>query len=197
MRLSILDHGHSWVQKLIISFMKLIMGGQAPAPVLVMSYRRNFFGKAMAKWCHSSMRNLKHWDKQDAEIIATFVSIKNQCQYCIADHSAVVEKATKSEKIVQQILTNVLSAPINSKLKIVLPFIEKLTLTPDNLTTDDMLSLLNRGVKMEAIEEAINICGVFCTMNRLADSFDFELGKNLKRTGSFLYNFGYASASIP
>lgn len=42
-------------------------------------------------------------------------------------------------------------------------------------------------------------CFIFCTINRLANTFDFELAneKSLNRVGFVLYNLGYGIGSLP
>jgi hypothetical protein len=55
------------------------------------------------------------------------------------------------------------------------------------------------GVTKQGIEEAIYICFIFSTINRLADAFDFELAneKSLNRVGFVLYNMGYGIGVLP
>jgi len=80
MRLSILDHGHRPLQKLQIAMIRL-MAGRAPGPVLMMSYRRDLFGKHLAECFEEALRKASSWSVFEVELMAAFVSKLNQCLY--------------------------------------------------------------------------------------------------------------------
>ena len=80
MRLHILSHGHSWLQKMQLSVLRLF-AGRALEPVLMMSYRRNFFGKHWARCLQEGLRNAREWSVGEVEIFAAFVSSLNRCHY--------------------------------------------------------------------------------------------------------------------
>jgi hypothetical protein len=80
MRLSVLDHGHRPLQKLKIKLMRLIIG-RAPPPVLMMSYRRDLFGKHFSECTEEAMREATEWTIFELEIFAAFVSRQNQCLF--------------------------------------------------------------------------------------------------------------------
>jgi alkylhydroperoxidase family enzyme len=56
-----------------------------------------------------------------------------------------------------------------------LAFIEKLTLTPDALSSADIGPLRRAGLSDAAIEDAIHVCTLFSVYDRLADSFEFHI----------------------
>jgi hypothetical protein len=80
MRLSILDHGHRPLQKLQIAIIRLI-AGRAPGPLLMMSYRRDLFGKHLSASFEDAMRKASAWSVFELEVMAAFVSKLNQCVY--------------------------------------------------------------------------------------------------------------------
>lgn len=79
------------------------------------------------------------------------------------------------------------------RVRAALEYLEKLTLSPDSLTTTDIKALHNAGVIDEAIEEIAYVCFLFTVMVRLADVLDFDIptGKQTKATGKFLFKNGY------
>ena len=81
MRLQILETGHRPFQKVILSFIRAVSGGHVPGPVLVMSYRRELFGKYMAACFQEGMRGGKEWSLGEVELFAAFVSRLNECKY--------------------------------------------------------------------------------------------------------------------
>ena len=56
-------------------------------------------------------------------------------------------------------------------LRATLGFLEKLTLRPDALSTQDAEAVLAAGVREEALVDAIHIAALFNMIVRLADSF--------------------------
>ena len=80
MRLPILSHGHRRLQKMQLSVLRLF-AGRALEPVLMMSYRRNFFGKHWARCLQEGLRNAREWSVGEVEIFAAFVSSLNRCHY--------------------------------------------------------------------------------------------------------------------
>lgn len=91
------------------------------------------------------------------------------------------------------------AAPIDERLRAMLGFLEKLTLTPEQVSAQDVAVLRNAGLTDRAIREAIYVCFLFSVMDRLADAFDYTIpsAKSTGRAARFLYRMGYAGASVP
>jgi alkylhydroperoxidase family enzyme len=91
------------------------------------------------------------------------------------------------------------TAPVTERLRNALGFLEKVTLTPGDVTADDVAALQLAGLNGQAIEEALYVCFLFNVMDRLADAFDFHLptAEGFRRNGRVLYTLGYGIASIP
>lgn len=82
MRLQILENGHRFFQKLILSLIKFSSEGKkVPGPILVMSYRRELFGKHVAPCFQEAMREGKEWSIGEVELFAAYVSSLNQCVF--------------------------------------------------------------------------------------------------------------------
>ncbi len=81
MRLDILDNGHTPGQKAVLAQIRANSNGRAPGPVLVMSYRRDLFGKYIAECFQEAMRESTEWSVGEVELFAAFVSNLNQCRY--------------------------------------------------------------------------------------------------------------------
>jgi len=97
------------------------------------------------------------------------------------------------ESLVQAVLEDWHTAPINQKTKAMLSFLKKLTLEPFNVGAADMALLRTYGLSDEAIEDAIHICANFNIINRLADALGFELPspQGLARSTEILLTRGY------
>ncbi len=75
----------------------------------------------------------------------------------------------------EAVLEDFESAPIDKKMKEMLRFLEKMTLRPEELSTEDARRLREEGLSDAAIEDAIGVAFAFNLIDRLADSFAFEV----------------------
>ena len=80
MRLPMLKRGQSLLQRTLYGVMRKV-SPEIPGPILVLSYRKEFFGHVFAKLAQHCMRNLRHWSVAEAELFAAFVSKQSACQY--------------------------------------------------------------------------------------------------------------------
>jgi alkylhydroperoxidase family enzyme len=85
------------------------------------------------------------------------------------------------------------TAPIQEKLRTTLGFLEKLTLAPGTVGSDDVMSLRAAGVSDQAIEDAIAVCTLFNILDRLADALGFVVppAEDFAGLADFLLTFGY------
>ena len=100
---------------------------------------------------------------------------------------------------VQAVLDDWRTAPVGAKVRGTLAFLEKLTLTPDAVGPEDVRAARTAGVSDAALREAIYVCFLFSTMDRLADAFGFETADadELTRGEWILRHFGYHRMSVP
>ena len=73
-------------------------------------------------------------------------------------------------------------------LRATLGFLEKLTLRPEELRTDDAAAVLDAGVRKDALVDAIHVAALFSMIVRLADSFGWRVPseQELTRAGARL-----------
>lgn len=194
MRLKILKHGHRFLQKVQMFFISRMMG-YTPGPIAVLSYRRNFFGKYYNPWLDKALRGAKHWSVGEIELFGAFVSKQNQCQYCTNDHHAIAEMSLGKD-MADAVLQDFEQSTLEDRIKAVLRFLRKLTLEPHKLEEADFLPMKALEISNDAIEELIQLCGVFCVINRLADAFDFTMSPDKEKVARFLLKNGYAMTSL-
>ncbi len=98
-----------------------------------------------------------------------------------------------NEETVQQVLADWRTAPIDEKLRAMLGFLEKLTLTPDAVTKEDAAKVRALGVSRQAMEDAMLVCAGFCTIDRVADATNFFVPerKAFDLGAKSLLRFGY------
>ncbi len=92
------------------------------------------------------------------------------------------------------------TAPIDDKLRVTLAFLEKLTLTPDDVTPADVAPLRAAGLSDEAIADAIHVCAMFNIYDRLADAMDWEVSTDPQdwvKSARYLLKYGYEGGKKP
>jgi hypothetical protein len=84
-------------------------------------------------------------------------------------------------------------APISEGLRSTLAFIGRLTLTPEEVGSDDVRSVYEAGVSEQALVDAITVCFHFNMVDRVADSLGFDqVSKEDHMIGARqLLRFGY------
>jgi alkylhydroperoxidase family enzyme len=85
------------------------------------------------------------------------------------------------------------TADLDPRLRAALAFLEKLTLTPKEINRADVLAARAAGVSDAALREAIYVCFMLSTMDRLADAFDFPVpdSRTLERYAWIATTVGY------
>jgi uncharacterized peroxidase-related enzyme len=193
MRLKTVEQGRKLRQRLMLGMMRLVIGSRVPDVLRIILHRSEFFGQPYYIWTQAVMRGPSEWSVGQRELFAAFTSHLNQCQYCLGHHKATSVQAMGDESLVQSVLEDLYTAPVDQKTKAMLGFLRRLTLEPFNIGAADIALLRTASLSDEAIEDAIHICANFNVINRLADAFGFELPspQGLARSTEILLTRGY------
>jgi hypothetical protein len=81
MRLAILDRGHKLRHKLLFRIIKLASGHPAPDVVKLLMYRPEYFGRPMGAVFQETMRGSSEWAIGDRELMASYISKTNECEF--------------------------------------------------------------------------------------------------------------------
>jgi uncharacterized peroxidase-related enzyme len=100
------------------------------------------------------------------ELIITYTSGLNQCDFCYNAHKAVSEQLGIDEKVFDQLKAGIDSAQVDERLKPVLRYVKKLTLTPDRITQADAQQIFAAGWDENVFLDVIFLCAVVNCMNR-------------------------------
>ena len=105
-------------------------------------------------------------DRSMRKLIITYTSGLNQCDFCYNTHKAVSEQLGIDEKVFDQLKTDINSAQVDERLKPVLRYVKKLTLTPDRITQADAQQIFAAGWDEDVFLDVIFLCSVVNCMNR-------------------------------
>lgn len=81
MRLDVLDTGHTFGKKAMFVMIRLLSGHPVQDVVKTLTYRPEFFGRPMSDVFQEVMRGPSEWSIADREIMASFVSKTNECEF--------------------------------------------------------------------------------------------------------------------
>lgn len=155
-------------------------------------YRPELFGAHVAPLAQHIFRGPSEWTVGEREIFAALVAQYNTCSFCRSFHAQIAAEEL-GEELVEQILADAQSAPISSKLKSAITFLEKLTLRPTELGPADVQRVRNAGVSDDGIETMLLACYIMGAMNKIADALGFAIPppEALSRAASIIYKMGY------
>jgi uncharacterized peroxidase-related enzyme len=103
------------------------------------------------------------------ELIATYTSSLNNCEFCMRSHAAVTSHLM-GEETVAAVLTDLDSSPISDAEKSLLRFTRKVTLDSSHVMPEDMSPLREAGWDDAAIYYAITVAALFNFYNRWVSS---------------------------
>jgi uncharacterized peroxidase-related enzyme len=152
-----------------------LASGREPSDILkLLFYRSDYFGTPFTQWVDAVLRGPSDWTVGERELIATFVSTLNKCRFCTTSHGGIATLEIGSD-VVDAVKADWRTAPVSDALRAALGFAEVVTLRPDDVSAADVEPLRRAGVSAEAIGDVAHICGIFSTINRIADAVDFAV----------------------
>lgn len=192
MRLNVLNTGYTFGTKILFGFIKIVSGYSVPDAARIVFYRPRFYGSYIKKFTNEVMRGPSEWSVAERELMAAFVSKRNECSFCIGAHIATASLAYKDKAKVAEVLTDLETAQIGEPLRATLYMLEKLTLN-SSVDSNDMKKVLDAGVSLEQVKDALAVCFAFNVTNRLADAFGFLVpdSKAFEAGAKYLLKRGY------
>jgi uncharacterized peroxidase-related enzyme len=100
------------------------------------------------------------------ELIATYTSWTNECEFCWRSHAAVAAEMLGSEELVHSVLENLESSPLPDAEKALLRFAEKMTKHLPEMDEADVAQLRNLGWNDETVYYTILVVSLFNFYNR-------------------------------
>lgn len=107
----------------------------------------------------------------ERELIAAFVSRTNACTFCAGTHEAAAEALGVPDELFVALQADLDTAPVADRLKPVLRYVRKLTLTPTRMTQADADAVFTAGWAARDFHLAIMICGMFNLYNRMLEGY--------------------------
>ena len=91
-----------------------------------------------------------------------------------------------------QLLDDLDGAPVDDRMKPILAYVRKLTLTPSRMTPTDAAAVFAAGWDEKALHDAVSVCALFNFMNRYVEGLGITAGPDyFKEVAARLHDHGY------
>ena len=150
-------------------------------------------GRPLFEMHEAVMRGPSALTPGQRELIATYVSGLNGCQYCHGVHAQTTKAYGEvSAAAIDGLMEDVEFAGFDARLRPILDYAKKLTLEPSSVTADDAATVYAAGWDEKALHDAILVVCVFNFMNRLLEGHGIHGSEELyKSRGPMLKEHGY------
>ncbi|MDQ1722450.1 MAG: hypothetical protein QOI26_2184 [Pseudonocardiales bacterium] len=106
----------------------------------------------------------------ERELIAAYVSGRNDCQFCCGSHSAfAAAQLEQGISLVEQVRADLDSAPVSPKLRALLRIAGAIQVSGRNVTPELIGAARDTGASDLEIHDAVLIAAAFCMFNRYVD----------------------------
>lgn len=105
----------------------------------------------------------------ERELLATYVSGLNQCNFCYGAHRTFAEVHGIDPSMFEQLVADPAAAGVDAKLLPIFAYAKKLTQAPSTVTAADAQAVYDAGWGEEALFTAISVTALFNLMNRLVE----------------------------
>jgi uncharacterized peroxidase-related enzyme len=132
----------------------------------------------------------------EREMIATYVSSRNDCYYCQTCHGSTAAQHLGGRPadydLIHQMKQNYEAAPLSDKMKALLAIAGKVQLGGKHVTVEDVEKARQHGATDKEIHDTVLIAAAFCMFNRYVDG----LGTWQPRDPEMYREIGKQTASL-
>lgn len=105
----------------------------------------------------------------ERELIAAYVSGLNACTYCHGAHVIAAQAFGIERELFDELMADLDTSSVDDKLKPLLAYVRKLTLTPSMMSDRDAEQVYAAGWEEQALFDAVSVCALFNFMNRIIE----------------------------
>ena len=151
-------------------------------------------GKALSFLAQTVLRGPSGLMPAERELIASYVSKLNDCDFCHDSHSAAANTFLNDQgSTVSCMVADLDSTPVSEKMKALLKIADKVRISGKAVTKEDIELARRNGASDEDIHDAVLVASAFCMYNRYVDGLgtrtpddraDYvDMGKRLAKKG--------------
>ena len=151
-------------------------------------------GKSLYELAQVLLRGPSPLTEAEREMIATFVSNRNECKFCMSSHAAAARHLLGEDaQLMDDVLSDYTTASISSKMKALLNIAGKVQILGKEVKQDDIDTARDAGANDLDIHDTVLIAATFSMFNRYVDGLEsltpenredyVEMGKRLAEKG--------------
>lgn len=155
--------------------------------------------KPMRELAHILLHEPNSLAPGERELIATYVSSRNDCYFCQTSHGAAATSHLGDASVVKQVKADFTQAPISEKLKRLLVIAGKVQQGGKHVTTEDVEAARQQGATDLEIHDTVLIAAAFSMYNRYVDglaTWQPQEESMYAQMGEQLASKGYRTPSI-
>jgi uncharacterized peroxidase-related enzyme len=127
-------------------------------------------GKSLYQLARVLLREDSPLPSADRELIAAYVSSRNNCMFCMSSHAAAARCLYEDEgAVVDEVLKDMQQSGISDKLKALLVIAEQVQISGKAVTTENIETAKALGAGDREIHDTVLIAATFCMFNRYVD----------------------------
>lgn len=127
-------------------------------------------GKPLYDLAQVLLRGPSPLSEAERELIAAYVSYRNDCMFCMSSHAAAARCLYGEEKsIVDDVLYDMQQSNVSDKMKALLHIAGKVQILGKEVTPEDIAAARALGADDREIHDTVLIAAAFCMFNRYVD----------------------------
>jgi uncharacterized peroxidase-related enzyme len=137
----------------------------------------------------------------ERELIATIVSHRNECKFCVTSHAAAADAYFGDDEVTTKVRHDIQSAPVSDKMKALLTIASQVQESGKSVTPAAIEAAKRAGATDMELHDTVMIAALFCFYNRYVDGLgtfaptnpDYyqQMGERLKNNGYHRVKEGY------
>ena len=152
--------------------------------ILGLLFYKGSTGKALSDLGQTLLHGPSGLSSGERELIASYVSRLNDCNFCHSAHSAAATAHLgDGGAAVQCVIENVDEAPVSEKMKALLRLAAKVQQSGKAVTPEDIEHARSAGASDEDIHDAVLVAAAFCMFNRYVDGLGTDVAEEEEYPG--------------
>jgi uncharacterized peroxidase-related enzyme len=140
-----------------------------PGLASLVAYKRST-GDLLLAFVNELLRGPSPLAPADRELVAAFVSSRNDCQFCSNTHQAVASHLLGDDGVLAcAVVDDPAAAPVSEKLRALLHLAGKVQLSGRSVGEGDVEAARAVGASDEEIHDTVLVAAAFCMLNRYVD----------------------------
>lgn len=173
--------------------MTYIKSGVDQPGIVELLFYKGPTGKALSNLAHTLLHGPSQLSSGERELIASYVSNLNNCEFCYRSHSASANAHLNDHgETVRCMVKNPNEAPVSEKMKALLAIAGKVKQSGRAVMQEDIDRAREKGATDEDVHDTVLIAAAFCMYNRYVDGLGTrpaaddeypDIGKRLAKKG--------------